>query len=264
MAVDLDDPQRQPPSPEPGRVEGRRPPGVERLAGDLDDRALFRRAAPTGPRRGQAARLAGLPRHPVPARASEPREAGAVSRVWRRAILPVAHQGRRNRRLLDRLGRARGRDDLVHVDGAGLSAAQRAGPDRRPARPDDRPRRRRRARRGQHLRGAARGLEARCPQSLVGHRLQPPEPRRGRVGSAVRPHRRDVRDDGLARRDAEVRAASRGGLRPAGRPSSARVDRRLPQLALFGAGLQGRRGLARASAPRPQPLSRHPRDPRRP
>ena len=46
--------------------------------------------------------------------------------------------------------------------------------------------------------------------------------------------------------------------------SSARVDRRLPELALFGAGLQGRRGLARASAPRPQPLSRDPRDPRRP
>ena len=46
--------------------------------------------------------------------------------------------------------------------------------------------------------------------------------------------------------------------------SFARVDRCLPQLALFGAGLQGRRGLARASPPRPQPLSRHPRDPRQP
>ena len=46
--------------------------------------------------------------------------------------------------------------------------------------------------------------------------------------------------------------------------SSARVDRRLPELALFGAGLQGRRGLARASSPRPEPLSRDPRDPRRP
>ena len=46
--------------------------------------------------------------------------------------------------------------------------------------------------------------------------------------------------------------------------SSARVDRRLSELALFGARLQGRRGLARASSARPQPLSRHPRDPRRP
>ena len=53
------------------------------------------------------------------------------------------------------------------------------------------------------------------------------------------------------------------GLCPAGRASSARVDRRLPELALFGAGLQGWCRLARASAARPQPLSRHPRDPRR-
>ena len=46
-------------------------------------------------------------------------------------------------------------------------------------RPNDRARPGRRSRRGQHLREAARRLEARCPQPLVGHRLQPPEPRRG-------------------------------------------------------------------------------------
>ena len=37
------------------------------------------------------------------------------------------------------------------------------------------------------------------------------------------------------------------------------MDRRLPQLALLGAGLQGRRGLARGADARPQPVSRHPR-----
>src|SRR3974377_1392191 len=40
-------------------------------------------------------------RDPIPARASEPRQAGAVSRVWRRTILPVADQGRRDGRFLD-------------------------------------------------------------------------------------------------------------------------------------------------------------------
>ncbi len=132
-----------------------------------------------------------------------------------------------------------------------------------PAGSHDRAGRRRRTRRGQYFRGVARRLEARCAQSLVDHRLQPPEPRRGRVRPAVRPHRRDVRDVRLARRHAEIRQVAAGGLRAARRRAAARMDRRLPELALFGAGLQGRRGLARASAARPEPLSRHPRDPRR-
>ena len=50
----------------------------------------------------------------------------------------------------------------------------------------------------------------------------------------------------------EIRPAAAGRLRPAGRRAPARMDRRLPELALFGAGLQGRRGLARASAARPR------------
>jgi pyruvate dehydrogenase E1 component len=45
-------------------------------------------------------------------------------------------------------------------------------------RPHGRAGRRCRDGRGQHLRGAARGLEARPAQHLVGGRLQPPEPRR--------------------------------------------------------------------------------------
>ncbi len=47
----------------------------------------FRRAAPAGPRRGQAARLADLPRHPVSARQPDPREARELPRLQgRRAI----------------------------------------------------------------------------------------------------------------------------------------------------------------------------------
>ena len=52
-----------------------------------------------------------------------PRQARAVPRARRGAVLPVAHQGRRHRRFLDRLGRARGRHHAVRLAGAGLSAA---------------------------------------------------------------------------------------------------------------------------------------------
>ena len=132
----------------------------------------------------------------------------------RRAVLPVAHQGRRHRRFLDRLGRARGRRSRCSPRWCRIiCGCKRLVPTDDAAGPDDRARRRRRARRGQHLRGAARRLEARCPQSLVDHRLQPPEPRRGRLRPAVRPHRRAVRDVRLARRHAEIRP-------PAARPPS--------------------------------------------
>ncbi len=48
-----------------------------------------------------------LPRHPVPHGQAKPRSAGEFPRLWRRAILSVAHQGRGRRRFLDGLGRAR-------------------------------------------------------------------------------------------------------------------------------------------------------------
>ena len=141
-------------------------------------------AAP-GPGRGQAPRQPGLPRDPVPAGAAEPREARAVPRLRRGAVVPVADQGQRRRRLLDGLGRPGGGDHPVRLAGPGLPPAQAAGA-RRPARgPDDRPGRRRRARRGQRLRGPPRRLEARRPQRLVDHRLQPPEPRQRGRGPAL-------------------------------------------------------------------------------
>ena len=204
----LDDPPRQPPAAQPRRAQGRRPPGLVRLAGDGDDGALLLGAAARGSGGGEAARLAGVPRHPVPVRPPDAREARALPRAGRRAVLSVAHQGHRRRRFLDRLGRAGRRDDAVRLDRAGLCAAEAARRRRTTDRPHGRAGRRRRARRRQHLRGAARRLEARRAEPVVGDRLQPPEPRRRGQRPAVRPHRRDVRAGRLARRDAEVRQAA--------------------------------------------------------
>src|ERR1700684_876517 len=89
VALDLDDPSRQPPAREPRRAEGGRASGELRLGGDAADRALLPRAPARRPRRGQAARGAGLPRHPVPARAAKPRGAREFSRLRRRAILSL-------------------------------------------------------------------------------------------------------------------------------------------------------------------------------
>ena len=147
--------------------------------------ALLRRAAAPGPGRGQAPRQPDLPRDPVPAGAAGRGEARAVPRVRRGAVVPVADQGQRRRRLLDGLGRAGGGDHPVRLAGPGLSPAQATGARRRARRPDDRPGRRCRARRGQRLRGPPGRLEARRPQRLVDHRLQPPEPRQRRRGPAL-------------------------------------------------------------------------------
>ena len=62
--------------------------------------------------------------------------------------------------------------------------------------------------RGQHLRGAARGLEARPPQHLVDHRLQPPEPRRGDPRGPVGALRGAVPQFRLGRGDPQVRRAA--------------------------------------------------------
>ena len=180
----------------------------------------FRRAAAAGPRRGQAARLADLPRDPVSARQADPREAGELPRLQGRAELSLAHQGHRRRRLLDRLGRPRRRADVVLVAGAGLRARARLG-EGPPGRPHDRAGRRRRARRRQHLRGAARRLEAGPAQLLVDHRLQPPEPRRGRARRPVGALRAAVQEFRLGRRDPEIRLAAAGRVPRAGRRDAA-------------------------------------------
>ena len=250
LALDVDDPPRQPRPAERRRPEGRRPPGELGVGGDSDDRALPGRAPPVGPHRGEAAREPGVPRHPVPARAADPREARALPRVRRGAVLSLAHQGHRRRGHLHRLGRARGRDDHIRGPGPGLPRRARAARTGRSARADGGDRRGRGARRGQRLRGAPRRLEARRARSLVGDRLQPPEPRRGDQRPSVRPVQPPVHEHGMGRRHHQVRQAAAGGVRPPRRRGASPVDRRVPELALLGAGGQGRSGVARARARR--------------
>ena len=140
-----DRPPRQPRAPEPLGRQGRRPPGLERVDGDDDDRAVVLVPRGARPRLGQAARLARAARDQLPARAPGPEVPGDAAPVRRAAVLPLAREGPRPGRLLDRLGRDRG-------DGADLGrdrAPLRGGPLRRPGRrPPDRAAGRRRARRG--------------------------------------------------------------------------------------------------------------------
>src|SRR5262249_18392305 len=75
LAFELDHPSCEPPSREQRRAEGRRPPGLIRLARRDHDGALFPCAAAAGSRRGEAARVAELPCDPVPARQTDAREA---------------------------------------------------------------------------------------------------------------------------------------------------------------------------------------------
>ena len=139
-----------------------------------------------------------------------------LPRLQGRAVLSVAHQGRRRRRFLHRLGRPRRGANPVLVAGAGLCARPRLGS--RPAgRPHDRADRRRRARRGQHLRSHARRLEAGPAQLLVDHRLQPPEPRRRRARRPVGALRAAVQEFRLGRGDPEIRLAAAGRVPRAGR-----------------------------------------------
>ena len=102
-----DRPPRQPRAPEPLGREGRRPPGVERVDGVADDRAVVRVPRGARPRVGQAARLAGAARDQLPARPARAALPDDAAPVRRPAVLPVAHEGPRPGRLLDRLGRHR-------------------------------------------------------------------------------------------------------------------------------------------------------------
>ncbi len=249
VAGELDHPSRQPRARERRRPEGRRAPGLIGLARHHHDGALFQGAAPAGPRRRQAACEPDLPRHPIPARPPDPRQARGFPRLQGRAELSVAHQGYRRRRLLDRLGRPGRGADAVLLAGAGLRARAWLGA-RHSGRPDDRAGRRRRARRRQHLRGDPGGLEAGPAQLLVDHRLQSAEPRRGDPRGPVGALRGAVPRFRLGGGDPQIRLAAAGGVPRARRRTAAAMDRQLPEPALLGARVPGRRRLAQAAARR--------------
>ncbi len=259
LAVGLDDPQRQPCPGEPGRAEGGRPPGLLRLLRFHHDGAVFRNPAPAGPGSGETACRAGVPRHQRPVRPAGAREDGGAAAVRRRTILSEPHQGRAGSRFLHRVGGARRGDDQFFVANFRLCAAARLGPRAAAAGPAHRHRGRRRTGRGQYLRGAAGRLEARHPQRLVDHRLQPPEPGFGGARPAVRPHRGPVPRHGLERGDDEIRPSPAGRLRPRGRRGIAPLDRRLPQQPVLGPDLPGRGGVAAGGAGRSWPGARRAR-----
>ena len=128
-----DDPRGEPRPAEPRRDQGRWPPGLERVGRVDPDRALLPLAARRRPGRHQAACLAGLSLAPVPARQPRCLDAHPPARVRRAAVVPVADQGPRPGRLLDRFGRARcGRPD-VRGAGRSLPAAPFPRVDREPA-----------------------------------------------------------------------------------------------------------------------------------
>ena len=251
MAVDLHGPPRQPRDRPRRRAESRRTSGVERVRGDAADRALLPYPQARGPRRGEAACGADLSCHPVSDGAPDQGEDDQLPRPRRRAILPLAHQGHRRHRPLDRLGRSRRRGGRVRQSRAGLSGCARLGQAVERG-PHGRAAGRCRTRRGQRLRGSAGILEARPEEVLVDHRLQPPEPRQRRLRPALPEDGRRLRDDGLARRHGEVRQAAAGGVCAPRRRAPAPLDRRLPQPRLFRADLRRRRGL-----PQADPEGRH-------
>ena len=116
---------------------------------------------------------------------------------------------------------------------------------------------------GEHLRGAAGGLEARGPEPVVDRRLQPAEPRLGDHRPAVRPVRRPVPEHGLAGGDPQVRQGVAAGVPSARGRRAPQVDRRLPEHPLLGNGVQGRGGVARAPHPGHREGRRDAGDPRR-
>ena len=77
-----------------------------RLARYGDDGALFLGAAGRRTASRSSRMRPDLPRDPVSVRPPRRATSSSASAAWRRAVLPVAHQGQRRRRFLDRLGGA--------------------------------------------------------------------------------------------------------------------------------------------------------------
>ena len=246
--------------PEPLGREGRRPPGVERLDGVADDRAVVRVPRGARPCLGQAARVAGAARDQLPARPARAALPGDAAAVRRAAVVPVARQGSGPGRLLHRLGRHR-------RDGADLGRARaplRGRPLRRAGRrPPDRAARRRRARRGRVLGGDRRPDGGAARRGAVGRRPQPPVARPRGARHRGGPARVDVRGSRLALRDGQVRAEAR---RARGAAGAGRRDaqRGVPAAAARGRGRAAAAPRGDRRRPRGRRAAAHVPRPRRP
>ena len=120
LARELDDPQRQSRSGQQRRDEGRRASGVLGLPFHHHDGLVSGRFEARGQGRGEAPCEPDLPRHPISARPPDAGEAREFPRLQGRAILSLAHQGRRRCGFLHRFGRPRRGADAVCQPGAGL------------------------------------------------------------------------------------------------------------------------------------------------
>ena len=203
--------------------QGRRPSGVVRVDGVDHDRAVVRSHRRGRQGRGQAARVARVPRDQVPDRRARSVVPHLAAPAGRPPGLSVAHEGSRRRRLLHRLGRTRrGRSPLQRAHPPlPVLALRRTGPGA-----FRRARRRRRTRRGQCVGGDRRPGDVGAGQLHDGDRPQPAEPRPGRPR-----HRSDatealLRRCRLARRGGEVRLTAPGRVRRTGWRGLARPDRR--------------------------------------
>ena len=205
--------------PEHQRRQGRRSPVVVGVDGRHHGGAVVPRADQRGPGLGQAARLAGAARDQLPARRPRRDVPADAARQGRPAVLPLAPQGPRHRRLLHRLGRHRRHRRAVGRDLAPLRAL--AVRRRAAGRPVHQPARRRRARRGRHLGGRRRPAGRPPRRAALGRRPQPAVAGPGRPRHPDRPAAGHVRGRRLAGRHAEVGPPDLRAVRPAGRRRAA-------------------------------------------
>ncbi len=196
------------------RRQGRRAPGVQREPGHRHDGAVLRAPGRAGPGQREAARLAGLPRDPVPARQPRPVLPDDAARLRRTAVVPEPHQGPGQRRLLHRLGRARRGRPPVRRRGPAL---RRRAFRRAAAQPLRRADRRCRAGRGQHLGSRRRPGHRWAWRRAVDRGRQPAVPGPGRARRPHRPVGAAIQRGGLARGRGQVRpgAAGRRSASPA-------------------------------------------------
>ena len=241
----------------PRRPEGRRTPGLVRVGRDADDGAVFRRAAPAGPGRGQAARQPGLPCHPDLLGRQTGEKLERFRALRRRAILPVADQGRRRRRFLDRLGRPGRRDDrssprLPRTTCALHACATRPargphGGDLGDAELDE----------GNVFEALLEGWkhDVRNVWWVIDYNRQSLDAGRAPTGCS-RIDRASSRNIGWHVVTLKYGGRSQAAFARRGRRGLARLDRRLPELPLRAPWLQGRRRLARAAGERSRPATR--------
>ena len=183
---------RQQRAPEPRRPEDRRPPGVELVGRDGPDVPVLRVHARRRPDRHQAARVARLPRDPVPAGQPGARVPAVAAVAPRSAGVPQPHEGPGRRRLLRRPRGSGRRGPQLRVPDRDVRPRQaRSGDQGRAA--VHQPARRRRVGRGRRVGGDRRPRRGRGGEHSLGHRPQPPEPRPRHPGHPRPGVARDVR-----------------------------------------------------------------------